>query len=78
MIWLYAYINLNPVLDKITDNPKKYKWSSYYEIVSWCNDLCDLNFLKKEFKESAEVMKFFKDALPVLKINKELRRLRFE
>lgn len=74
LLWLHAYINLNPVLDNITDNPKKYKWSSYNEVVSAEKGLlCDLNFINSQFKEKNDLIKFFKDALPVLKINKESR-----
>ncbi len=78
LLWLHAYINLNPVLDKIVEQPEKYKWSSYNEIVNASGSFCDKSFILGELGGAAEIKKFMKEALPVLRINKELRRFKFE
>lgn len=78
LLWLLAYINLNPVLDKITDQPENYQWSSYNELLNVQDGLCDKSFFNENFKNSEEFKKFIKDALPVLKINKDLRKYKFD
>ncbi len=77
LLWLHAYINLNPQLDKIIKEAGDYKWSSYQEIFV-PTGFCDSGFLNGKFNDKAEIIKFFKDALPVLKINKDLRRSQFD
>ncbi len=78
LLWLYAYINLNPVIDKITNDAESYKWSSCGEILGSPDGLCDRNFILEKLKDPTGVKKFFEDALPVLRINKKLREFRFE
>ena len=80
LLWLHAYINLNPVLDKIVEQPEKYKWSSYNEIINMSGGFCDNSFIKGELGGGSKikVKVFMKEALPVLRINKELRRFKFE
>ena len=78
LLWLHAYINLNPVLDKIVDSPEKYKWSSFNEIAGAPTGFCDKSFILERLNDVTGVIKFMKDALPVLRINKELRKFKFE
>lgn len=78
LLWLHVYVNLNPLIDKITDDIKNYKWSSYNEMVGMSKGFCDKSFISERLKNPLEINKFFNDALPVLKINKKLRELRFE
>ncbi|MFH1838488.1 MAG: transposase [Candidatus Kuenenbacteria bacterium] len=78
LLWLHAYINLNPALDKIIDQPEKYKWSSYNEFLNNQDGLCDKNFINEKFIKIIAFEKFLKDAFPLLKINKELRKFKFE
>ena len=78
LLWLHAYINLNPVLDRITTKPENYQWSSYNEFFKSSDGLCDKRFLIEQLGDDQGIKKFMKDVLPVLKINKELRKFRFE
>ena len=78
LLWLHAYINLNPVLDKIAEQPEKYSWSSYNEIINPIGGICDRSFILEKLEGASNIKKFIKDALPVLRINKELRRFKFE
>lgn len=78
LLWLQAYINLNPVLDKIVAQPEEHRWSSYNEILSGSSGFCDKNFIQEKLESAERITKFMQDALPILKINKELRRFKFE
>jgi len=78
LLWIHAYINLNPVIDKINKNIENYKWGSYNEMVGAPNGFCDKSFIFEKLKDPLGVKKFFEDALPVLRINKKLREFRFE
>lgn len=77
LLWLYAYINLNPVLDKIVEKPEDYTWSGYNEFFS-ASGLCDNGFINEKFKKKKDFIKFMQDALPILKINKNLRHFKLE
>lgn len=78
LLWLHAYINLNPVLDKIVNQPEKYKWSSFRTIVGASDGFCDKIFLQEKLNDDTGIKNFMQEALPVLRINKELRRFKFE
>jgi REP element-mobilizing transposase RayT len=78
LLWLHAYINLNPIIDKCTESMEKYKWTSYHEVTGIPTGFCDKSFIFEKLKDPLEIKKFFKDALPVLRINKKLREFRFE
>ncbi len=78
LLWIQAYINLNPVIDKFVDNITKYEWSSYREIIGMLNGFCDKSFIFEKLKDLHGIKKFFDDALPVLRINKKLREFKFE
>ncbi len=45
LLWTTAYIHMNPVKDKITDNPYKYIWSSYNDYLKNRN----LSFITTDF-----------------------------
>ena len=78
LLWLHAYINLNPIIDKHAENIDKYRWTSYHEMLGGTEGFCDKSFIFERLKDSLEIKKFFEDALPVLKINKKLREFKFE
>jgi len=73
ILWLHAYINLNPVLDGYVDDPTKYAWSSYKELLGVRKGICDTQLFRNELHSKADVEGFMREALPVLKLNKELR-----
>jgi len=78
LLWVHAYINLNPVIDKVNKNAGDYKWSSYNEILGVSDGFCDKSFILEKLKNPEGIKKFFDKALPVLRINKKLRSFRFE
>jgi REP element-mobilizing transposase RayT len=78
LLWAHAYINLNPIIDKLTGKMENYRWTSYREMTGAPNGFCDKSFIFEKLKDPLEIKKFFKDALPVLRINKKLREFKFE
>ncbi|MCG2686672.1 transposase [Candidatus Parcubacteria bacterium] len=78
LLWIHAYINLNPVIDKKIEDIKSYKWSSYNDIIGDPNGFCDRSFMLEKLKDYSNIRKFFNDALPVLRVNKKLRNFKFE
>ncbi len=76
LIWLSAYINLNPKLHKITNNLKKYPWSSYLDYIGLRNGtLCNKDIILNQFPPKNYTYKNFIDAcLPAMKMRKNLQK----
>ena len=78
LLWIHAYIILNPVIDKLNGSIENYKWSSYREFFNPSAGFCDKSFVYEKLGGAIGFDKFLKDALPILRINKKLRQFRFE
>ncbi len=80
LLWVHAYINLNPFMESKKNNAKKkdYKWSSYNELLGLKKGICDVSFISKTLNGAVGIERFMKNALPVLRINKKLGNLNFE
>lgn len=69
LMWVSAYIHMNPVKDNLVKNPQQYVWSSYNDYVSDRNLLIvNTDFLKslfddtKNFKEQTLALSYVKDS----------------
>ena len=49
LLWIHAYINLNPIIDKLIKDMNIYKWSSYNEMIGKPNGFCDKSFIFEKF-----------------------------
>jgi REP element-mobilizing transposase RayT len=85
LLWLSAYINLNPKLHKITNNLNNYPWSSYLDYAGKRNGtLCNKEIVLNQFKLRNETIRhsmsskrykdFLNTCLPEMKKRKDLRK----
>ena len=76
LIWLSAYINLNPKLHNIASDLEKYPWSSYLDYVGKRNGtLCNREIILNQFPHKNYTYKNFIDTcLPEMKRRKDLRK----
>ncbi len=76
LLWLSAYINLNPKPHKITNNLKKYPWSSYLDYTNQRNGtLCNKDIILNQFSHRDYIYKNFIDnCLLEMKNRKDLKK----
>ncbi len=76
LLWLSAYINLNPKLHKITHNLNKYPWSNYLDYVNQrSGTLCNKEIVLSQFPHKNYTYKNFIDnCLPEMKSRKDLKK----
>jgi putative transposase len=67
LLWLSAYIHLNPKLAGLCD-PAEYKWSSYREYIDDIEGgLCDSSIILERFKNRDEYVQFVEDGFQKIK-----------
>ena len=57
LMWVSAYIHMNPVKDKLVSHPSKYKWSSYNHLTGGDNLILCSKFLKEKLGEKSNFEK---------------------
>lgn len=78
LLWLSAYIHLNPITAKITSNPSDYKWSSYPDFIkirSGDGILLDKEIILSQFNNSGDYEDFILEAGKIIKEKKDLENL---
>ena len=76
LLWLSAYIHNNPKTAGLVADLKDYKWSSYPDYIGFRQgNLCDKNFILKQFAGVNEYKKFVDDAFEKIKQRKDLENI---
>jgi putative transposase len=71
LLWLSAYINLNPVVSGIVKFAENWKWGSYSEFLNESTDLlCDKEVIKDQFKSMKSYRESISDFLKVVQAKK--------
>lgn len=76
LVWLSAYIHVNPKTAGLVEKLADYKWSSYPNFIKPRFDyLCDPRIILDQFKNIEEFEKFVEDSCKIIKKKKELEHL---
>lgn len=73
LLWLSAYIHLNPKTSALVKNLRDYLWSSYGEYVNdSIKGLCNKSFIMDQFKNIKSLVEFTESADEIIKSRKQL------
>jgi hypothetical protein len=71
LLWLSAYINLNPVVAGLVKFAENWKWGSYPEFINEnVSSLCDKEVIKEQFKSLKSYKESVSDFLKVTQAKK--------
>lgn len=72
LLWLSAYIHLNPRVADMVKDDSKWKWSSYLEYLKLSSDnLCEKEIISGQFGNTNYYQKIVEDAFEPIKLRKD-------
>ena len=77
LLWLSAYIHLNPKVARLTNNAGDYKWSSYADYIGLNKSSinCEKELIINQFSGCSDYNNFVEDSYNIIKTKKELESL---